>query len=240
MELLRETALVCWNAVPATAASHVPQGHSHPGVPVQSPHGSLFLLPSWCSTEETNPERSFALLAVLLTARKTKFVPTHANDWLNLQHRSQRAGFFPCFGKEVIPAASPPPPAKVSSPRYSLIKEISSKAEKLNKAVKPHFCTAITQKTKFLCVNRLSKSQKAHLFITTSKSFHTLLNNLRALREQTTGNFALKRWSPKGTGGWGKNFTPWKIYILWTVIRAVGIVALSAHWPKEKKGKEFI
>lgn len=157
----------------------------------KSPHGSLFLLPFWCSTEETNPEHSFALLAALLTAKKSKFVLTHTKDWLNLQHRSQRAGLFPYFVKQVISAA--PPPAKVSSPQYSLIKEISSKAEKPNKAVKPHFCTAITQETKFLYVSRLSKSRKAHLFITTSQSFHTLLNNLKALREQTTGNFALKR-----------------------------------------------
>lgn len=35
MELLKETALLCWIVVPATAAFRVPQGHSHPGVPVQ-------------------------------------------------------------------------------------------------------------------------------------------------------------------------------------------------------------
>lgn len=35
MELLKETAVVYWNAVPATAASPTPQGLSYPGTPVQ-------------------------------------------------------------------------------------------------------------------------------------------------------------------------------------------------------------
>lgn len=35
MELLKETAVACWNAVPATAASPTPQGLSHPGIPVR-------------------------------------------------------------------------------------------------------------------------------------------------------------------------------------------------------------
>ena len=111
----------------------------------KSPQWSLFLPPSRCSTQETNPECPFALLTSLLTARKTKFVLTCTKDWLIFQHGHQRIRITLYFGKQAIPAPSLPPPTKVSSPQYSDIKETSSKAEKLNKAVKPHSCNYAQQ-----------------------------------------------------------------------------------------------
>lgn len=113
----------------------------------------------------------------------------------------------------------------------------SSKAEKLNKAVKPHFCNYVQQLHRnqnfFMSVDWV-KAKRLTYSLLLSSHFILCWTTWKPWKNKQLA-ILLERLSPKGIGGWGKNFTFWKIYILWTVIRAVGINDLSAHWLKEVK-----
>lgn len=102
-------------------------------------------VPQCCllGAQHRNESRTSLCSADSLTDCKenSKFVPILTEDSLILQHGNQRIR----FRKQVIPATSLPPPTKVSSPQYSSIRETSSEVEKLNKAVKPHFCNYVQQ-----------------------------------------------------------------------------------------------
>lgn len=100
------------------------------------------------------------------------------------------AKFTLCLEKRAIPAAA--------RAACGCIKETCSKSEKPNKAVKPNFCNYVQQLHRNQCLFMSGDWLKAR-FITTFQSFHTLVNILKALGEQTP---AISLWKVKPKGNW--------------------------------------
>lgn len=138
MELLKERAVVCCNVVPATAASPTPQGLSHPRIPAERKVTAVVSLPAASSaTQETSLRSAESLTDCKKTLSLFQLTPRTA--WscnvdigeLDLLSASENK----LFQQHRRP----------HQPKCSRIKETGSKAEKLNKAVKPHFCNYVQQ-----------------------------------------------------------------------------------------------
>lgn len=141
--------------------------------------------PLQCSPSLPPPQHT--LLPALVQAELHMGCASH-------QGRAGPAAWAPkftlCLGRRVILAAV--------CAACGCIKETSSKAEEPNQAVKPNFCNYVQQLHRNQCLFMSGDWLKAR-FITTFQSFHTLANNLKALREQT---LTISLWKVKTKGNW--------------------------------------